>query len=109
VIAVNALVHIVPAILMGAYDPGLLTAVVLFVPLALVAGATIPGRYADHRLASVAAPIGAGILMHVVLAGSAVLFLRGAIAEWALLAAQPVAIVLGYLLVRFAERRMATR
>jgi len=44
--------------------------------------------------------------MHAVLAGSVLLFLRGAIPEWLLLAAQPVGIALGYLIVGLVDRRL---
>jgi len=50
--------------------------------------------------------LAAGVLMHAVLAGSVILFLRGGIPEWVLLAAQPIAIAAGYPMVAASDRRL---
>jgi len=103
VIAINAVVHIVPAIALREYDPGLVTAVILFIPLSFIAAKAILRVY--HRRALIVL-LAAGVLMHGVLAASALLFLRGAIPEWLMLAAQPTVIVVGFLLVHAVEPRL---
>ncbi|TFF27739.1 HXXEE domain-containing protein [Jiella endophytica] len=68
---VNALAHIGQAIRLRAYNPGLATAIVLFLPVgiagALIVGA-VPGVGAGHHLAglAVAIAIHAGIVAYVV-------------------------------------------
>ncbi len=109
VIAVNAVVHIVPALVMRAYDPGLLTAVLLFLPLSVVAGRALFGPGGSCRPIAGVPLLGAGILMHAVLAGSVLLFLRGGMAEWILLALQPLAVLAGYVLVWSAVRPVRSR
>jgi hypothetical protein len=106
VIGVNAVVHIAPAIALREYDPGLVTAIVLFVPLTVMTAVAVVGRQGRYRRPAGLVLVLAGVLLHVVLAGSAVLFLRGAIPDWLLLAAQPAALVLGYLIVWAGERRL---
>jgi len=63
---VNAIVHIGPAMRQRAYNPGLATAVVLFVPLSLwslaVVQATGEATFWHHALG-----LGVAVLMHVVL------------------------------------------
>ena len=109
VIGVNALVHIVPAIVRGEYDPGLVTAVILFVPLTAMTAVAAFGRRGSYRRRAALLLLAAGGLMHAVLAGSAILYLRGSIPEWLLLAAQPAVIAVGFVLVALAERRGALR
>ena len=106
VIGVNAVVHIVPAIVRQEYDPGLLTAVVLFVPLTAMVAVAATGPQGSYRKRGVPVLLAAGVLMHDVLAGSVILFLRGGIPEWVLLAAQPIAIAAGYLMVAASDRRL---
>lgn len=104
VIGVNAVVHIVPAIAAREYDPGLVTAIVLFIPLTVMTAIAAFGPRGPYRRRAGAVLIAAGVLMHAVLAGSALLFLRGAIPEWLLLALQPAVIVAGYAIVALAGR-----
>lgn len=104
VIGVNAIVHIVPAIVAREYDPGLVTATVLFIPLTVMTAVAAFGPRGPYRRRAGLALIAAGVLMHAVLAGSALLFLRGVIPEWLLLTAQPMAIALGYVVVALAGR-----
>lgn len=99
VIGVNAIVHIVPAIVTREYDPGLVTAIVLFVPLTVMTAVAAFGRRGAYRRRAGLVLIGAGVLMHAVLAGSALLYLRGVIPEWLLLFTQPAVIAVGYALV----------
>jgi hypothetical protein len=103
VIASNAIVHIVPAVALLRYDAGLLTAIILFVPLAIWA---LLGMTGDRRplARSVLVPVvGAGVLMHAVLGASLLMFLRGGLPAWALISLQPLAVLFGYALA-FAVR-----
>lgn len=106
VTGVNALVHIVPAILLREYDPGLVTAIVLFVPLTVVAMRGLAGRGAPYRRSAVVVLLVFGAVLHAVLAGSVLLFLRGLIPAWLLLAAQPAIAALGYGAVAALDRRL---
>jgi hypothetical protein len=109
VIGVNAIVHIVPAIVQRQYDPGLVTAIVLFIPLTVMVAIAVLGRRGPYQRRAGLVLVAAGVLMHVVLAGSALLFLRGAIPEWMLLAAQPVVIAVGFLIVGVSDRALRTQ
>ena len=109
VIAVNAVVHIVPAIVRREYDPGLITAIVLFLPLTAMTAVAMFGPRGLFRRRLGAVLIGTGALLHVVLAGTALLFLRGAIPEWLLLAAQPAVIIVGLGIVALAARSRPAR
>jgi hypothetical protein len=109
VTGVNAVVHVAPAIALREYDPGLVTAVVLFIPLTAMAFTAAAGRRGPYRRRAMVVLLGSGVLMHAVLAGSILLFLRGTIPEWLLLAAQPLVIAAGYGIVRLAEPRVRRR
>lgn len=102
VIGANAVVHIVPAILQREYDPGLVTALALFVPLTAV---VVTALFRIYRRPAAVVLLAAGVFLHVVLAGSVILFLGGRIPEWLLLAVQPAAIAAGYFVVRANDRR----
>jgi hypothetical protein len=106
IVGVNAMVHIVAAILPGEYDPGLLTSVIVFLPLTVIAVVALVGRLGAYRRPAVAVLLVAGVLVHVVLAGTLMLFLRGVIAEWLLLTAQPAVILVVYLLVGRLDERL---
>jgi hypothetical protein len=73
---INAIPHIVPAVAQGTYNAGLVTAIVLFVPLSLWAFHVARARY---RLGwrAVIATIVAGIVYHVIMIGSAAVFVAG--------------------------------
>lgn len=109
VIAVNAVVHVAPAIALREYDPGLVTAVVLFAPLAVVTARAAFHRTGPYRRRAVVVLLGAGALMHAVLAGGLLLYLRGMIPEWLLLVAQPLVMALGCALVGLADHRLRRR
>lgn len=51
-LASNALFHILPALIRRAYNPGLGTAVILFLPLAAWLFATIPGNLLQHGVSA---------------------------------------------------------
>lgn len=109
VIGVNAVVHIVPAIVAREYDPGLVTAIVLFIPLTVMTAIAAFGPRGPYPRRAGAVLIAAGVLMHAVLAGSALLFLRGALPEWLMLALQPAVIAVGYAIVAVAGRAKENR
>ena len=75
---VNALAHIVPAALQGTYNAGVLTAVVIFLPLSLWVFHVALSRY---RLGwrPVIATVAAGIVLHAILMGSLAAFIGGRI------------------------------
>jgi hypothetical protein len=73
---INAVPHIVPAAALGHYNAGLVTAIVIFVPLSLWVFHVALSRY---RLGwrAVIATIVAGIVYHVIMIGSAAVFVAG--------------------------------
>ncbi len=73
---INAVPHIVPAAALGTYNAGLLTAIVIFVPLSLWVFHVALSRY---RLGwrAVIATIVAGIVYHAIMIGSAAVFVAG--------------------------------
>jgi hypothetical protein len=86
---VNAVAHILPAAAKHQYNPGLVTGIVLFIPVSIRA-LRLAMRSGDcGRLAVVSLVMG-GILIHAVLMASAVAFTRGMINEPVLIAAQLV-------------------
>jgi hypothetical protein len=106
IVGVNAVVHIVAAVIPREYDPGFLTAVIVFLPLtAVVAVATI-GATGPYRRRAGVVLVAAGVIVHVVLAGSLILYLHGAIPQWLLLLAQPAVIIAAYLLIARLDKRM---
>jgi hypothetical protein len=106
IIGVNAIVHIVAAVIPREYDPGLLTAVVLFLPVTAVAAVATIGTTGPYRRRAGAVLIGAGVIVHVVLAGSLILYLHGAIPQWLLLLVQPAVVIAAYVLVARLDRRL---
>ena len=85
--AVNAFAHIGPAIGAGSYNPGLLSAVLLFLPLSLWS-LWIALRRPDLGWRMVAATITGGIVVHAVLMLSLRSYLMGSLSENTLLAIQ---------------------
>jgi hypothetical protein len=73
---INAIPHIVPAAVQGTYNAGLVSAIVIFVPLSLWVFHVALSRY---RLGgrAVIATIVAGIVYHVIMIGSAAVFVAG--------------------------------
>ena len=106
VTGVNAVAHIAPAIVRREYDPGLATAVILFVPLTTMVFAAAFGPRGRYRRGGAAALLGAGALLHAVLAGSLIAYLGGTLPEWLVLALQPAVVALGYLVVGLGDRRL---
>ena len=95
-----------PGIATLSYDPGMLTAAVLFVPLTAWTAHAVFGRRGPFRRHAVVPLVGAGIVMHAFLVGAALLFLHAGLPAWALIALQPTGIAAGYGLVLAVETRM---
>lgn len=82
---VNGVTHIVPAIFQQRYNPGVLTAVVLFLPLGVYALRTFLSEPSIGRNGAVRV-LATGVILHAVLMGSLVLFVRGMIGTGLLIA-----------------------
>lgn len=80
VTAINGLVHVFPVVLGHGYDPGLLTAVVLFFPISLWVAWTCfgPGKLPYRALFAIMA---AGVLLHLCLMVPVIAFTHGLINE----------------------------
>jgi len=76
--AVNLFAHIFPALTLQSYNPGLFTALALFLPLSLLAFAAAITRY-HLGVRAVLATLFAGAVMHAVLMGSLMSFVNGRI------------------------------
>lgn len=105
----NSPSHIVPMLLGKGYNAGVFTATFLFLPaFAWVAYACFgPGQMS--RLRGLPVLIGAGVLVHVVLLGSLVAFLHGAIGATLLLCLQLINAVVFVSIPLTAERFMTVR
>ena len=103
---INAVPHIVPAAALGHYNAGLVTAIVIFVPLSLWVFHVALSRY---RLGwrAVIATIVAGIVFHASMIGSLPVFLAGRIGVFVLDAIQVINPVLILLIVAYLGRRRA--
>lgn len=106
--AINAFAHIAPALATGDYNPGLLTAVLLFLPLSLWA-LWIALRRPDLGWRMVAATIAGGIAIHAVLMLSLRAYVTGALSENALAAIQIVNPAIPILLVAVVLWRWPSR
>jgi hypothetical protein len=106
--AINLLAHAGPAILSQRYNPGLLTAVVLFLPLSAIAFAAALTRY-HLGLRSILATLFAGIVLHAVLMGSLMAFIHGQIGLGTLLVLQIVNPFLSALIVVTVTGRRGIR
>ncbi|TAJ36792.1 MAG: HXXEE domain-containing protein [Reyranella sp.] len=73
---VNAIAHLAPAIAKGAYNPGVVTSILLFLPLSLWAFHVALGH---ERLGwtAVIATIAAGFVLHAILMGSVMAYING--------------------------------
>jgi hypothetical protein len=88
VIPTNGLVHIIGALASGeVYNPGMLTAVLVFLPLSVWVGYACFG---EGRLSykAMALLLFWGVILHVILAGSLVMFVSGRIGPVTLVWAQ---------------------
>jgi hypothetical protein len=89
VVFINGLVHVVPFAIGLGYNPGLLTAVVVFLPLSAWVGYTCFGK---DRLGykAMALLILNGVSLHAILMGSTFMFLNGVISSTTLVLVQIV-------------------
>ncbi len=103
VIFINGLVHVGPVLAGVGYSSGLLTAIVLFLPVsAWVAYACFgPGRLSYKAMALLVA---GGVILHVILMGSLQLFVRGVIGSAALVWIQVANAVLFLLIPWIGEK-----
>ena len=101
---VNAFAHIGPALAAGDYNPGLLTAVLLFLPLSFWA-LRIALRAPELGWRIVASTIIGGIMLHAVLIFSLRAYLTGSISENALVAIQVINPAIPIVLVAVMMRR----
>jgi Protein of unknown function with HXXEE motif len=63
---VNSIGHIGPALRFRGYNPGLVTGVILFIPLGMLTVLSIPATAAQHALG-----FGVSLLLHVIIAANA--------------------------------------
>jgi Protein of unknown function with HXXEE motif len=104
---INAIPHIVPAAVQSTYNAGLVTAIVIFVPLSLWVFHVALSRY---RLGwrAVIATIVAGVVYHAIMIGSAAVFVAGRMGVLVLDAIQVINPVLILLIVgRLGRNRTA--
>jgi hypothetical protein len=81
VVVTNGLMHVMASLMLDqSYNPGLLTAVVVFLPLSTWVGCACFGRdrLSDKAMALL---IFGGVLLHVILAGSVIMFVNGLISS----------------------------
>ena len=77
---VNGVIHTIPAIVRLQYNPGLGTAIVLFLPVSIwVFRTALRQRAVAFR--GVARVVAAGVVLHIVMIGSLFAFIHGAIGE----------------------------
>ena len=107
VIAINAVVHFVPVITSHGYNPGLLTAVLLFIPITVwgVKAAFGRGRLPYRALVAFLA---GGVLVHVCLMASVMLYARGLIDAAALDVVQVLNPLWLFVLPGLAGRKTST-
>jgi hypothetical protein len=102
--AVNLIAHVQAAVVQGAYNPGVFTAIVLFLPLSLWAFYVALTRYRLGWRAIIATVV-AGVVLHGVLMASLLAFLAGHIGVVVLDAIQVINPVLAPLIVVLFGRR----
>ncbi len=102
VIFVNALTHL-GAFARAGYNPGVLTALILFLPISLWVAKVCFGKH-GLPYSALALIVADGMILHIVLIGSTMLFLRGRIVPSALTAIQILNAILFFLLAWLAEK-----
>lgn len=104
VIAVNAVVHFVPVVTGHGYNAGLLTAILLFIPITvwIVRTGFGPGKRPYRVLFAI---LGAGVLLHVCLMGSVLLYAHGLINGFTLDAVQVLSPLWLFVLPGLASRK----
>ncbi|HZS53291.1 MAG TPA: HXXEE domain-containing protein [Bryobacteraceae bacterium] len=108
VIIINGVTHVAPMVLGRGYNPGAITALVLFLPSFVWVARTCfgPGRISYKGLAVIVAT---GVIIHVVLIGSVLSFIRGAMGDTALVSIQILNAILFLLIPWTAERLLKMR
>lgn len=102
VIFVNALTHL-GAFVRGGYNPGVLTALILFLPASLWVGRVCFGK-GGLPCGALAAIVADGVLLHVVLVSSTLLFLHSMIGRAVLTSIQILNALLFFVFAWAAER-----
>lgn len=105
---VNAVVHVVPALRTGAYNPGLITALALFVPYCVWTLRELV-RQGLLRRGQLGLVVLSGVLVHVVLLGSLLAHGRGDLTEPALVGIQLVNGLIPIAIGAWASRRAADK
>lgn len=106
--AVNLFSHVLPALTLPGYNPGLITAVGLFLPLSLLAFAAAITRY-HLGVRSVLATLFAGAVLHAIMIGSLMSFANGRLDLDTLLLLQIANPLLSALLVVILSGRRVVR
>ncbi len=101
---INMFAHVGPGLASATYNPGEATAIVLFLPLSLWTFHVALSRY---RLGwgAIVATVAAGIVLHAILMGSLLAFLRGLIGSGVLDVIQYLNPVIAGLIVYLATRK----
>lgn len=102
IIFINGMAH-VGASLRSGYNPGLLTALILFLPVSVWVAKACFGR-GRLRYGGLALIVADGVLLHAILIGSAILFLHGVIGPLTLTAIEVANAALCLLLAWLAEQ-----
>ena len=102
IIFVNGLAHVIALLRVG-YNPGAFTALILFLPLSVWVVRACFGR-TGLRLRSLALIVADGVLLHIVLIGSSVLFLRGLLTPFVLTLVQILNAILFFAIVWLGEK-----
>lgn len=106
--AINLFAHAGPAVMSGRYNPGLLSALVLFLPLCLIVFATAVSRY-NFGVRAIVATLFAGVVLHLVLMTSLVAFIDGRLGLDGLLLLQVANPFLSALIVALLAGRPTVR
>lgn len=106
--AANLFAHAVPALTAQSYNPGLMTAVALFLPLSLIAFAAALTRY-HLGMRAVLATLFAGAVLHAILMGSLLSYVNGRFGLDTLLILQVANPLLSALLVVILSGRRVVR
>jgi hypothetical protein len=106
--ATNLFAHAVPALMLQSYNPGLITAIALFLPLSLLAFAAAITRY-HLGVRAVLATLLAGAAVHAILMGSLMSFVNGRLDLDTLLLVQVANPLLSALLVVILSGRRVVR
>ncbi|MES1989581.1 MAG: HXXEE domain-containing protein [Pseudomonadota bacterium] len=106
VIFINALVHIAPMIARQSYNPGALSALLIFLPASFWVARTCFGKNKlSHK--ALALLVTNGVLVHIVLMGSVMLYIHGELGAAALIFIQLMNAALLLLIPWIGEKRLS--